>query len=40
VTAKDKTSGKAVRADLKRTGGLTDEQIEAERRWVESIKVS
>jgi molecular chaperone DnaK len=40
VTAKDKTSGKAVRADLKRTGGLTDEQIEAERLWVESIKVS
>lgn len=40
VTAKDKTSGKAVRADLKRTGGLTDEQIEAERRWVESIKVA
>jgi molecular chaperone DnaK len=40
VQAVDRTSGKAVRAELQRTGGLTEEQILAERAWLESVPVA
>lgn len=40
VKAIDLTSGKAVRAELQRTGGLTEEQIADERKWLESIRVT
>jgi molecular chaperone DnaK len=39
VTARDVTSGKTVRAELHREGGLSDVDIAHERQWVESMKI-
>jgi molecular chaperone DnaK len=39
VTARDVTSGKTVRAELHREGGLSDEEIQRERAWVDSVTV-
>lgn len=39
VTARDETSGRTVRAELHREGGLSDDDIERERTWVESMTI-
>jgi len=39
VTARDLTSGRSVRAELRRTGGLSDDEIERERAWLDSITI-
>jgi molecular chaperone DnaK len=39
VTARDKTSGTAVRAELHREGGLTDDEIARERAWLDQLKI-
>jgi len=40
VTARDTTTGRAVRAEIHRPGGLTEEQIAAETAWVRRVSVS
>lgn len=40
VTAKDQTTGKTVRAEFHRAGGLSEEEIERERKWVQSLKLA
>ncbi len=39
VTARDITSGKTVRAELHREGGLSDEDIRREHDWVEAVTI-
>jgi molecular chaperone DnaK len=39
VTARDVTSGKTVRAELHREGGLTEADIQREREWVDSVTI-
>ncbi len=39
VTARDIASGKTVRAELHREGGLSDEDIQRERQWLESMTI-
>jgi molecular chaperone DnaK len=39
VMALDMTSGKMVRAEIHRSGGLSDEEIEREAIWVRSLKI-
>jgi molecular chaperone DnaK len=39
VTARDLTSGKTVRAELHREGGLSEAEIARERQWVESMSI-
>jgi molecular chaperone DnaK len=40
VLATDMTSGRAARARIHRTGGLTDDEIEREAEWVRGIRIS
>jgi molecular chaperone DnaK len=40
VTAIDQTTGKSVRAEFHRAGGLSEEEIERERKWVQSLKLA
>ncbi len=39
VTALDMTSGRTAKAELRRTGGLTDAEIEKEAEWVRGLRV-
>jgi len=39
VTAVDMTSGRMAKAELKRTGGLSDEEIAKEAAWVAGLRV-
>lgn len=39
VTARDLTSGQSVQAELRRTGGMTDDEIARDRAWLESITI-
>ena len=39
VMALDMTSGRMAKAELKRTGGLSDEEITKEAEWVAGLKV-
>ena len=39
VMALDMTSGRMAKAELKRTGGLTDEEIAKEAEWVAGLRV-
>jgi molecular chaperone DnaK len=39
VLATDRTSGRAARAQMHRTGGLTDDEIEREAAWVRGLKI-
>jgi molecular chaperone DnaK len=39
VLATDQTSGRAARARIQRTGGLTDDEIERESAWVRGLRI-
>lgn len=39
VLATDRTSGRAARARIRRTGGLTDDEIEREAAWVRGLRI-